>query len=389
MEFCDLRDVCFLSRDAFESVKGHRFIVVVKDHRSEDLVPRIFRIRFSEKLADKSLSYCNCTERTSSKSSSENAGSVVSAIFVTAESLFPVDKIVLKCTVYEEVLNDESLCQKILNSVQSLVKSEASIACNEGQTLTLRIDDSSHDLIVSYLEPASSGIWTCDTELQVELVTDERGKDDEAKVLSEFKKFANLIPFSGSVIWSFQPQKPKFIDFMQQSMQQLTDQRNQYHLKEIPSRLTHLLIRERAPTTEGLTSCCTAVMNPSSNSPLLKYVHLKTLYGVATILPVVLSFSVERNCLYCPPSILKSLNNFQKEIEENFCDKIRLEAATSDPQIVHVSKLEISSLNCQLLNELGPLDPDALLAEFFRLPKYFPVFSDQVKMLPTFITDCD
>ena len=79
----------------------------------------------------------------------------------------------------------------------------------------------------------------------------------------------------------------------------------------------------------------------------------------------------------------------QKEIEENFCDKIRLEAATSDPQIVHVSKLEISSLNCQLLNELGPLDPDALLAEFFRLPKYFPVFSDQVKMLPTFITDCD
>ncbi len=106
--------------------------------------------------------------------------------------------------------------------------------------------------------------------------------------------------------------------------------------------------------------------------------QIETLSGVASLFPLILSNVVEPGKAYFSPAVLKTFQCLNHDDDEAtiFNSKVKIETPTKEPEILKVLKLEVSAMNCQLLNELSPQDVDSLLEEFFRIPKIFPLFVD-------------
>ena len=106
--------------------------------------------------------------------------------------------------------------------------------------------------------------------------------------------------------------------------------------------------------------------------------QVKTFSGDASLFPLILSNVVEPGNAYFSPAILKTFESLSHDNDDAliFNNKVKIESSTKEPEILKILKLEVSSMNCQLLNELSPQDVDSLLEEFFRVPKIFPLFVD-------------
>ena len=367
-----LKHVCFISPDISSSSKNseNKEFIVVK----ENTVTKLLKTKVCEKMREykSALSFCSCSE-------SDPRSDKVLAFLSRKDNLVSLDRVALKCHVDEDVLEGGSeKCLEILDSIQNWIGNESEIPCTEGQTLNVSISDSSVlRLFVSYTEPSNSGIWNNKTVLEVEFVEENsKSKNEKKKLSTDVRTIQSLICFSGSLISCHTKHSQKYAAVMEDNIKQWASNLFKFQMKEIPSKLVSILIKESR--IKSLITSGVVVVNANSKFSSQKNLQIKTFSGVVSLLPIIVSnISGDEFCVFCSPCLLKSIENFsQKHNEGIFGDKVRIEIPKTEPEIVKVSKLELSSFNCQLLNELSPQDVDSLLEEFFRRTKLFPIFAD-------------
>jgi len=373
-----LRHVCFVSPEIVRSTKcsGKNDFIFIRENA--DCVPasKLLKTESCETMRENSLSYCSCSESALQRRS--NCDESVLASFLSKQNLVSFNRIALNCHVDKEVFDDGEKCLEILDSIQNWIKIESEIPCTEGQTLNLATSISSDlQLFVSYTEPSSSGIWNTKTAVEVEFVEDNYKYGNETKKLStDIRTIQSVICFSGSLISSYTKHSEKYAE----NIKRWASNFFQFQMKEIPSKLVSILIKESGIKNDqrSLITSGVVIVSPNSKLSTRKNIQIKTFSGVVSLLPVIVSnIDDDEFDVFCTPCLLKSMQNVsQRQNEGIFSDKVKVEIPKTEPEIVKVSKLEVSSFNCQLLNELSPRDVDSLLEEFFRRPKLFPIFAN-------------
>ncbi len=257
--------ICWISTETSDSNQGHSpFFVILKQIEEKSNHLMILKAKRSEKLNGLNcLSFCTCSSKTFI-----NFESNVLASFVAQKTLLRLDKIGLKCSFDKNTIDDETKCWKILDSIQTWIRKETHVGCVEGQTLSLP----ECNVEVVYTEPAGCGLWNEETEIEVEF---SDRKPENRKLPADIRTIQSLISFSGSLMFAYKKHSDKYAAVMSNSIKEWTNK--QFEMKEIPSKLATILIKENRnlPNWENLFSSGVVVMNPSNNFLPSKSVQVK------------------------------------------------------------------------------------------------------------------